>query len=1150
VALTEKLQILITADGRGAQQEFQKLGASAERSLGQTDDRLKALSGQMVAFGSTTLVAGGVAAAGLFKLAGAASALEEQQNKANVVLGTEGAEAFQKFAEGASKSANLSQRAATQAGSTFAIFGKQADLAGTDLAEFSIGLTQLAGDVASFNDVSTDEAILAIGAALRGETEPIARFGADTRVAALEQEALAMGIYDGNGALTQQQRILAVQSVLMKDLADASGDVERTSDSLANRQRNLSSEFENTQAAIGRALLPAFESIVGGLSGVTGAFNALPQGGQQAIGTIAGVATAGAIAAGGLALLVGAGLRTADTFSQLKTRIASGEGALGSLGQTLRNSEGQLTAVGKAAQFTSIALAGLAAVAVADEIRRGITNEAGRAATALKELQVAAGDVAEGTSEDVLRSFSELAGAQSDNIFTEVVQVFGKNLSLMPGIASETIEDIEKAFESLSVSEQGAVIDALRDYGTSLDAGSQAAKDNAELLGNLQGRYDLTAAAASAARGQVDGLTGATEDNAEATADAKEASDALNGTLRRLAATQKLSSLQFDVGKKRAEAFADAIERSTNADDLLGSAVSAGRALGNLRETLGLIPEDADAAEEATNAAQETIDKLGEVANRADPQLSDLGIAMGGAAAGADAFNDSLKRSSGVGNQLDSAIDLGEAFRDLQKSVRRLPEAIDLTAIALGELRPRQLDAIADLRAFGAAAGDYLTSMLSTGASLDQVRGQAALFRGELEAQLRQAGLSEEAIASYVEAAMLAPAQIETAIKLSGVEQARFKLNAYLGLLEGKIPPEVATSVIAQIEAGNLDAAASTLKNFAATNPVDIDLTPKGVDKIDEASRRLTDLPRTYDPLVAATGGYTEANLEALDAVLGLGDSYQDTLSQLASEDPQKAITYAERMREQFDNVVAGLGLTKEELESYYKLLGIAKPQVETAIRISINEAELFALTTTVALLTDLDSLSPEVMLELSDALLRNDYDEVRRLLEEEVTIALGLGSTAELESDLEGYRRAEESRPIRIPVDLGLTPEQIALFDEAGRRKNPGNRSNTLGRPNPPARGAPDLNLPVFRATGGPTMAGQLYGVNELGAEMFVPNTPGFVMNHSESRALIEGVRRLLAAPQAGGDVINIYETAGPRQTAEEIIRSKSANRFLAGVA
>ena len=41
MALTEKLQILITADGRAAQAEFNKVGKSAEQSLGKTDDRLQ-----------------------------------------------------------------------------------------------------------------------------------------------------------------------------------------------------------------------------------------------------------------------------------------------------------------------------------------------------------------------------------------------------------------------------------------------------------------------------------------------------------------------------------------------------------------------------------------------------------------------------------------------------------------------------------------------------------------------------------------------------------------------------------------------------------------------------------------------------------------------------------------------------------------------------------------------------------------------------------------------------------------------------------------------------------------------------------------------------------------------------------------------------
>ena len=101
MAITEKLQILITADGRAAQQEFNKVGKTAEQSIGKTDDRLKQMSGQMVSFGATTLVAGGVAAAGLYKLASAASNLQEQQNKANVVLGTEGSKALEKYATAA-----------------------------------------------------------------------------------------------------------------------------------------------------------------------------------------------------------------------------------------------------------------------------------------------------------------------------------------------------------------------------------------------------------------------------------------------------------------------------------------------------------------------------------------------------------------------------------------------------------------------------------------------------------------------------------------------------------------------------------------------------------------------------------------------------------------------------------------------------------------------------------------------------------------------------------------------------------------------------------------------------------------------------------------------------------------------------------------
>lgn len=357
MALTEKLQILITADSRGAQQEFNNLGRTAEKSIGKTDDRIKQLSGQMVSLGATTVAAGSVAAVGLYKLAAAAGDLQESQNKANVVLGKEGAASLERYADGAANAAGISKRAATDAASTFAVFGKSAGLQGQGLADFSVELTQLAGDLASFSNTTTDEAITAIGAALRGESEPIRQYGVLLDDATLKSRALEMGIYDGVGALTQQQRVLAAQAEILRQTTDAQGDFGRTSDSLANQQRQLAAEFENTKASIGEALLPAFQSIVGGVSDAVGAFNSLSDESKSAIGQVAGLATAATLGVGGLSLLVGAGLKVVDTFSDLGSRLRDADGNLTNVGRTAKGAAAILGAAGLAFAVYQVAQA-------------------------------------------------------------------------------------------------------------------------------------------------------------------------------------------------------------------------------------------------------------------------------------------------------------------------------------------------------------------------------------------------------------------------------------------------------------------------------------------------------------------------------------------------------------------------------------------------------------------------------------------------------------------------------------------------------------------------------------------------------------------------------------------------------------------------
>lgn len=191
----------------------------------------------------------------------AASDLNETMSKSNVVFG-DAAKSVQEFASNAARALGQSKQQALDAASTFAIFGKAAGLAGNDLAKFSTDFVTLASDLASFNNTSPEQAIQAIGAALRGETEPLRAYGVMLNDAALKQTALELGIYDGNDALTAQQKVLAAQKLIYEQTTLAQGDFARTSDGLANQTKIMTAELENAKTKIGEALLPVILEIM------------------------------------------------------------------------------------------------------------------------------------------------------------------------------------------------------------------------------------------------------------------------------------------------------------------------------------------------------------------------------------------------------------------------------------------------------------------------------------------------------------------------------------------------------------------------------------------------------------------------------------------------------------------------------------------------------------------------------------------------------------------------------------------------------------------------------------------------------------------------------------------------------------------------
>jgi hypothetical protein len=131
----------------------------------------------------------------------------------------------------------------------------------------SMTLTELASDLASFNNTSVQEAIEALRSGLSGETEPLKRYGVALTDARLKQEALGLGlISDVKKPLDAAAKSQAAYSLIMKDTALAQGDFARTSDSYANSMRTLQATVTDAAAKIGGAILPMLAKIVKGVA--------------------------------------------------------------------------------------------------------------------------------------------------------------------------------------------------------------------------------------------------------------------------------------------------------------------------------------------------------------------------------------------------------------------------------------------------------------------------------------------------------------------------------------------------------------------------------------------------------------------------------------------------------------------------------------------------------------------------------------------------------------------------------------------------------------------------------------------------------------------------------------------------------------------
>lgn len=135
-------------------------------------------------------------------------------------------------------------------------------LASSEALNLSKEMTLLAEDMASFYNLSSDEAFTKIRTGLTGETEPLKALGILVDEATIKQYAYANGIAKTGSELSNTEKVMARYIAIQQQTATASGDLARTINSPANQLRVLQNNLNLLRIELGNAFMPIVQVVL------------------------------------------------------------------------------------------------------------------------------------------------------------------------------------------------------------------------------------------------------------------------------------------------------------------------------------------------------------------------------------------------------------------------------------------------------------------------------------------------------------------------------------------------------------------------------------------------------------------------------------------------------------------------------------------------------------------------------------------------------------------------------------------------------------------------------------------------------------------------------------------------------------------------
>ena len=597
MALLERLQILIDADGKGLVREFEKAGKEADKLDAKLKSGAEKTSAKLTSIGTKAALGGVAIIGGLAALAKASDEAEIQQTKLqNSIKNSD--QAFRNGGKGLVDLANGLQQVTAADGD--AIVGAESLLIQFGLTEGQVKrITPLVVDLSRKMGIDLDQAAKLVGKSVGGNAGALKKMGIEVDATKLKTDSFSATVDALSGS---------VGGFARQEGATFSGQI-------AILKNNLGDLGET----VGKGAASVFGDLAGGANGAIRALNSL----NPAVGETAG--RLGAIGGVG-ATTVGTLMVVAGQFSKLKDAAVDAEGGL--------------TAFGKAGAAIAAVTVAVGAFEATAGVLNGVRNISQQQATAFSAL----GNAAKMSSKDVTDVFSELARLEDLKVKpSKIITDFTDSTVDFDGVKVR-VSEVKKSFEDLLKTGNTAagekVIKGLEAQTRTLDKNSDEYRNNYEAVAALKKKL-------AEYRGSVDLAVQGQAEQAKAVQEATDKYNKQNVTLEYVQEQLKITAdkvkvltSQYDSAQTAAKAFGDSLERSAPGESFGRDVVDLAGKLRTLGDDIKGLPSFADSLDPAkiTEGGGKAISAFYQIADTAKKVISDA-IAAGSPDAAAIAEN-------------------------------------------------------------------------------------------------------------------------------------------------------------------------------------------------------------------------------------------------------------------------------------------------------------------------------------------------------------------------------------------------------------------------------------------------------------------------------------------------------------------------------